>query len=1098
MKNSPPPFLAFIGLLFFCSNALFAQSTACRGSNLWFNGDFEVSTDLIASGWNPFCLPPFYDVITNNTPGFLYPDITDHTPTGGGQFLWSDHSLTPCVFFPIGSDVNILTQELPTVIGQTYHFGVWCYTWCFNVGAEFGLAIDGTIVLTQDLNDIPNCTKGWKYYSYDWVATDTLTDFGVIDVNWHLFGWDMAFDDIEVYQKPQLEITAGADTSLCAGTCTPLWVRGNGIESVIWTGGVAAPNDTLTSACPTQETQYQVIAQDAFGCLDTAFVLVKTNGTLAIELGEDLLFCSDECKTLAPISIPIPSQSFLWSNGATTSTLEICHGVASEIFVTVTENNCQSIDSVQIVSVAMPSISLVSVACAPDFLSYQLVFATQNSNTSLVSEGLLSDLSTNNFAVKNIPINNSLTIEASVDGQCGETLTIEPPICNCPTIAAPLSGGNVEICFGTTPIPSLVVSSITGTKVNWYATATGGNPIATLSNTFFPLQAGTYYAEAIDTLNDCTSATRTPIKLTIRNEVVANAGSDKKVCENTCTTLTASGGTNYEWSNGLNTTTVPVCPMIQTTYTVTVIDDYGCKDTDAIFVDIEAFPIIMAQVPVCDPDLQGWSVAVNLPNNAQLQVPIGLVTLTGLNNFLVKDLPKDINCTLFIQSITGLCTDTTEIIAPECPCPSIQPPASPGEYKICEDKPFPNFNVTVFVGLKADWYASSTGGAPLLQNSTTFAPPQSGTYYAEARNPINGCVSEERSPVTLTLLPLPMFDLPDTLAIGCGEDNSILEATNASTGADFMNTWTFPNGVNPTVLNGNPLKLEVNTSGFYYLEIKNTTTQCINNDTTLVLKTDVPTASFDVVQPKCFGETGTFTVLNANNGLPPYQFSIDGGLTFSTDSIFSNIAPDDYNFALKDATDCSINSNFTIVQPQEIGLQLDSSVTIELGNTIYLNANLSVSPILIDSVLWLPSEGLDCSTCLSTSAQPNKNTTYSIFIKDLEGCTETASVAVNISRAASSIYAPTALNTESTEANNYFTLYSRAGLVEKIVTLRIWNRWGELVFERENFADNAPDLGWNGAFRQKKAAPGVYAWWAKVLLIDGTVVDQEGEVTLVR
>jgi large repetitive protein len=71
-------------------------------------------------------------------------------------------------------------------------------------------------------------------------------------------------------------------------------------------------------------------------------------------------------------------------------------------------------------------------------------------------------------------------------------------------------------------------------------------------------------------------------------------------------------------------------------------------------------------------------------------------------------------------------------------------------------------------------------------------------------------------------------------------------------------------------------------------------------------------------------------------------------------------------------------------------------------------------------------------------------------------------------------------------------------LVEKIVTLRIWNRWGELVFERENFADNAPDLGWNGAFRQKKAAPGVYAWWAKVLLIDGTVVDQEGEVTLVR
>jgi hypothetical protein len=1096
MTKSSLYLILFYILIYYPTN-LSSQTIPCQGPNLWYNGTFEQSNDLLASGWNPFCLPPFYDVITSQTPGFLYPDIEDHTPGSGGQFLWSDHSLTPCVFFPIGSDVNILTQQLPTVIGETYHFGVWAYAFCLNVNAEFGLAIDGTVVLTQNLNNIPNCTKGWKYFSYDWVATETLTDFGIIDVNWQLFGWDMAFDDIEVYQLPDLEITTSADTTICAGACVPVWVKGEAIESVIWTGGVANPTTDSTSACPTINSQYTVIAQDTFGCLDTAMIAVTVNPAPMIDLGEDLIFCPNDCDTLTTnLVVPTTNQTILWSTGATTPFIEVCHGSDSKIIVTVTQNDCQIIDSVNVTSILSPTISLVSVTCASDFLTYQLVFSTQNSNTSIVSEGVITQLGGNIFLVKNIDINNSITIEASQDGLCPITLTVDPPSCSCPDIPAPISGGDVEICFND-PITSLAVSTIAGTKVNWYVTQTGGNPIANLTNTFLPTQVGTYYAEAIDTVNNCISNTRTAVKLTKRPEVIANAGENIKICENTCTPLIATGGLTYLWNNGFTTASISACPLIDTHYKVTVSDAAGCTDVDSVLVNIEPFPVVNLQIPTCEPNLLTWNI-LTIPNiNTKYNASVGTVSFSGNNSFLIKNIPTGTNCTLFIETLNGICKDTIEILAPECECPLIQPPASPGEYIICANKPFPNFNVTVGAGLKADWYANPTGGTPLLQNSTTFLPTQAGTYYAESRDPINGCVSAVRSPVILTLLPLPSINLPDTLAISCGMDNTILEATNASSGSNFTPQWTFPNGVNPVVLNGNPLKLEVNMGGIYSLKIKNSLTQCEDTDTTLVLKTNVPTASFELEQPVCFGEMGILKVISVENGLPPYQFSIDGGLTFFTDSVVSDIAPNTYNFVVKDATDCANDSIFNIRQPQEIGLALDSSVTILLGNNVQLFATLDVPFLAIDSLFWQPAEGLSCTNCLIPTAKPIESKTYTITVKDLQGCTEIDSIEVKISRQVPTLYAPNALYTESDAGNDYFTIFGREGLIEKINTLHIWNRWGELVFEQKDFVANNPDLGWNGSFRGRRAPEGVYAWWAEVLLIDGTKIEMEGEITVV-
>src|SRR5690606_24105283 len=62
-------------------------------------------------------------------------------------------------------------------------------------------------------------------------------------------------------------------------------------------------------------------------------------------------------------------------------------------------------------------------------------------------------------------------------------------------------------------------------------------------------------------------------QITVFSEALdASAGIDQQICEGTGTTLTATGGASYEWSNGATTASIDVSPGSTTTYTVTAYD----------------------------------------------------------------------------------------------------------------------------------------------------------------------------------------------------------------------------------------------------------------------------------------------------------------------------------------------------------------------------------------------------------------------------------------------------------------------------------------------------------------------------------------------
>ncbi|HEX6334245.1 MAG TPA: T9SS type A sorting domain-containing protein [Flavisolibacter sp.] len=84
----------------------------------------------------------------------------------------------------------------------------------------------------------------------------------------------------------------------------------------------------------------------------------------------------------------------------------------------------------------------------------------------------------------------------------------------CTSPASPVSDGDKSVCANAGPV-TLSVTVPSGTVVDWYTTLTGGTPVATGTNTYSTSVAGSYFAQARNTADNCTSYARTEVKLTL-------------------------------------------------------------------------------------------------------------------------------------------------------------------------------------------------------------------------------------------------------------------------------------------------------------------------------------------------------------------------------------------------------------------------------------------------------------------------------------------------------------------------------------------------------------------------------------------------------
>lgn len=96
-----------------------------------------------------------------------------------------------------------------------------------------------------------------------------------------------------------------------------------------------------------------------------------------------------------------------------------------------------------------------------------------------------------------------------------------------------------------------------------------------------------------------------------------------------------------------------------------------------------------------------------------------------------------------------------------------------------------------------------------------------------------------------------------------------------------------------------------------------------------------------------------------------------------------------------------------------------------------------------------------------------------------------------------SLYQPNAFSPNNDGSNDVFYLPAGKG-VSLIENFRIYNKWGNIVFEKENCIPNEPNCSWDGTFNESEVGNGVYTYTARILFGDKVIETFKGEVTLVR
>lgn len=259
---------------------------------------------------------------------------------------------------------------------------------------------------------------------------------------------------------------------------------------------------------------------------------------------------------------------------------------------TPTAGQCASTTTLIITILPLPTASIASgPTCSVDLLTWS-VDVTVSGGTVTSTSGTVTNPTGNNWTIAGVAAGVNITLTITENG-CDNTLVINAPNCNCPTVAAPI-GTDEDYCIGAATIPGLTATILAGQTLNWYDAASGGTLVGT-GSPFVPAAPGTYYAEAVDNTTLCVSQ-RTAVTLTENPLPVVNALGDATLCQGESTTLSATGALTYVWSptTGLSPTTgtpVTATPPVGTiTYTVTGTDGNGCENTDTVTVIVNPTP----------------------------------------------------------------------------------------------------------------------------------------------------------------------------------------------------------------------------------------------------------------------------------------------------------------------------------------------------------------------------------------------------------------------------------------------------------------------------------------------------------------------------
>jgi len=357
---------------------------------------------------------------------------------------------------------------------------------------------------------------------------------------------------------------------------------------------------------------------------------------------------------------------------------------------------------------------------------------------------------------------------------------------------------------------------------------------------------------------------------------------------------------------------------------------------------------------------------------------------------------------------------------------------------------------------------------------------------------INGCKDTATKNVSTTLL-----------IADAGNDTTVCPAPSvsvtlhASAGAAY--SWTpaaFLN--NPSVQN--PVATISATTRFYVTITSPTNPNCRATDSVLISFSGTITPAITISTANnniCKGSPATFLAIATNGGsTPAFQWKKNGIAVGTNSNTYT-----DPNLNDGDVITCTLTSSISCASPSTAqSNSITMTVTNAPANIRYPTvAGLTSQSIQLqarnlggNSYNWQPVVGLNNHLIINPIFNYNLSQEYKIYIGTSTGCQVVDTQLVTL-KGTKGIYVPKGFSPNGDGVNDQ--LYPILVGIKELYFFRIYNRWGNLLFETNS---GNPASGWNGSFKGHPQPVESYTWAAEALDIDGFIIKKTGSTLLVR
>ncbi len=243
----------------------------------------------------------------------------------------------------------------------------------------------------------------------------------------------------------------------------------------------------------------------------------------------------------------------------------------------------------------------------------------------------------------------------------------------------------------------------------------------------------------------------------------------------------------------------------------------------------------------------------------------------------------------------------------------------------------------------------------------------------------------------------------------------------------------------------------------------------------------------------CLGETAQLDVAP-----PDYKIMWSPANGLSNANIYSPTASPlsttTYTATLSDSVGCFTSSVDVIVH-------IKTLPTVDAGPDKFYpyNSAFTISPVYgnnIVSYLWAPGDQLNCTTCTAPSGIITQKQTYTITVTSDSGCVAKDEITIFVECKDANLLLPNAFTPNNDNLNDIYYPLTRG--ISTILNFSIFNREGQLIFQKKNFPPNDKSYGWNGTFKGQRPSTAVFVYVLEALCDSGERLSKRGSLVLIR